>query len=707
MQKEVELVFPYFLASFPLNAEAISQPGACSKYQSREEMTGNNGNGEKDGQISLHYSMLSRNNYAAWAIKMRVFMQAQGVWDAVEPRTSNTVVEVKKDKMALAAIYQGIPEDLLLSLAEKKTAKEAWEALKTMFMGADRVKTARIQTLKAEFEAMNMKETEGVDEFAAKVTNIVSTMRTLGDSVDESYVVKKLLRAVSTKFLQIASTLEQFGDLDNMTVEEVIGRLKAHEERMKGYGDSDERRLLLTHQEWSERYKKKTEGESKSKSNRGGFGGSRGRGRGRGRSNGGRGTRGRGGSHYHKDGGRGSSSSQDKTKIQCYNCQDYGHYAGECTNPRRERSHENNLIQEHDDNEPALLLSSVNDEVGEVFLNEENVSPELRKPGDGVKRSSMWYLDTGASNHMTGDKHKFRDLNKTTQGYVKFGNESKVRIEGKGSIVFQCKNGEHRKLDEVYYIPDLCSNIISLGQLAEGGDEIKIKDPFLWVHDEAGKLLMKVGRSPNRLYKIELEEVSSMCLTARFSDPTWLWHMRMGHINFTSMKHMAEKKMIEGMPRLDIPSQPCEGCLVGKQTRHSFPAHTNYRATKRLELIHGDLCGPISPPTPSGNRYFMLLVDDYSRVMWVYLLKSKDEAFQVFKNFRGLVEVETGEKMKLFRTDRGGEFLSNQFTSYCNETGLERHYTSPYSPQQNDVVERRNRTVLEMVKCNLKTMRMP
>ncbi|GJT98735.1 putative RNA-directed DNA polymerase [Tanacetum coccineum] len=308
---------------------------------------------------------------------------------------------------------------------------------------------------------------------------------------------------------------------------------------------------------------------------------------------------------------------------------------------------------------------------------------------------------------MTGDKDKFRDLNEIVHGYVKFGNESKVRIEGKGSIVFQCKNGELRKLDEVYYIPDLFSNIISLGQLAEGGDEIKIKDPFLWVHDTTGNLLVKVQRSPNRLYKIELEEVRTMCLSARISDPTWLWHVRMGHINFNSMKFMAEKKLIEGMPKLNIPPQPCEGCLVGKQTRNPFPTHTSYRAKKRLELIHGDLCGPVSPPTPSGNRYFMLLVDDYSRVMWVYLLKTKDEALQVFKNFRGKVEVETGEKMKVFRTDRGGEFLSNQFTTYCNETGLERHYTSPYSPQQNGVVERRNRTVLEMVRCNLKTMSMP
>lgn len=386
------------------------------KYQSREEMTGNNNNGEKDGMVTLHYPMLSRSNYSAWAIKMRVFMQAQGVWDAVEPRTANTTVEVKKDKLALAATYQGIPEDLLLSLAEKKTAKEAWDDLKTMFIGADRVKIARIQTLKAEFEALNMKESEAVDEFAVKVSNIVSTMRTLGDTVEESYVVKKLLRAVPPKFLQIASTLEHFGNLDEMTVEEVIGRLKPHEERMKGHSEPNDRKFLMTYQEWTEGNKKKAESDSKStpKGNRGGSGSSRGRGRGRGR-DGGRGGRGRGSYQHQKNGNNGGSNSQDKSNVQSYNYQDYGHYAAECKNPRKERNQENNLIQE--DNEPALLWSSLEDrEVGEVFLNEESVNPRLRTREGEVNQTKVWYLDTGASNHMTGDKDKFRDLKKKFKG---------------------------------------------------------------------------------------------------------------------------------------------------------------------------------------------------------------------------------------------------------------------------------------------------
>lgn len=130
------------------------------------------------------------------------------------------------------------------------------------------------------------------------------------------------------------------------------------------------------------------------------------------------------------------------------------------------------------------------------------------------------------------------------------------------------------------------------------------------------------------------------------------------------MKKMKFKKLIEGMPQIQIPSQPCEGCLVGKQTRNSFLSQTNFRAKKKLELIHGDLCGQVTPPTSSGNRYFMMIVNDFTRVMWVYLMKTKDEALQVCKIFRSKVEIDAREKVKVFRTDRGGEFLSNEFKKY-------------------------------------------
>ncbi|KAL8120298.1 hypothetical protein AgCh_017456 [Apium graveolens] len=114
----------------------------------------------------------------------------------------------------------------------------------------------------------------------------------------------------------------------------------------------------------------------------------------------------------------------------------------------------------------------------------------------------------------------------------------------------------------------------------------------------------------------------------------------------------------------------------------------NYSANRVLELVHGDLCGPITPSTVAGKRYVFLLGDDFSRVMWAYLLKSKDEVYETFKNFKTMVEDGKEQKIKTFRTYRGREFCSKDFRNFYEENDINRHFTTPYSLQQNGVVER-------------------
>jgi Reverse transcriptase (RNA-dependent DNA polymerase)/Integrase core domain len=170
---------------------------------------------------------------------------------------------------------------------------------------------------------------------------------------------------------------------------------------------------------------------------------------------------------------------------------------------------------------------------------------------------------------------------------------------------------------------------------------------------------------------------------------------------------MSHEGLVEGLPFIEHVEQVCEGCLVGKQRRATFPTKTQFRASETLELMHGDICGPILPSTPAGNRYFLLLVDDYSRFMWIALLPSKDKAFTAFKGIKVAVEVEQNKKLKALRTDRGGEFKSVEFEEYCKENGIKRYMTAPYSPQQNGIVERRNQTVMGMVRSMLKAMKVP
>ncbi|XP_074324334.1 uncharacterized protein LOC141661248 [Apium graveolens] len=145
----------------------------------------------KDSAVSLNYPMLMRGNYTAWALKMKVYMQAHGFWDAVVPKDPKTPIDDKMDKIAMAAIYQSIPEDILHSLAEKETTKEVWEAIKVMCQGAEHVKNAKIKTLKAEFESLSMKDLDSLDDFCLKITGMGDNTWSQLLLIEEEWVKKE------------------------------------------------------------------------------------------------------------------------------------------------------------------------------------------------------------------------------------------------------------------------------------------------------------------------------------------------------------------------------------------------------------------------------------------------------------------------------------------------------------------------------------
>jgi transposase InsO family protein len=138
-----------------------------------------------------------------------------------------------------------------------------------------------------------------------------------------------------------------------------------------------------------------------------------------------------------------------------------------------------------------------------------------------------------------------------------------------------------------------------------------------------------------------------------------------------------------------------------------FPTQAKFRAEHALDLVHGDICGPVTPATLGGKKYFLLLVDDYSHFMWLLLMAAKSDAPAAIKRFQAAAELESGRTLKILHTDYGGEFTSLEFGDYCSAKGLQRHHSAPYSPQQNGIVERCNQIVVVTARSLLKQRSMP
>ena len=231
--------------------------------------------------------------------------------------------------------------------------------------------------------------------------------------------------------------------------------------------------------------------------------------------------------------------------------------------------------------------------------------------------------------------------------------------------------------ENVLYIPKLKTDILSLGKLDSQGCDIHLRDGFLTLYDGQRRLLTKTPQTRGNMYLLKLNIVKHCLLVEKNDEKAWLWHRRMCHQSAHTLHGIMKGNHPIGLPSSSKFEHKCSCCMVRKHARAPFPKANEFRSSKPLELLYDDICGPIKPSRISEGKYFLIIVNDFSRLMWVAILNNKLEAFGAFKKFKTLVESESNEALiKCMRTDQGGEFTFEEFSKWFEEKGIRKQLTT-------------------------------
>ncbi|GJW49812.1 retrovirus-related pol polyprotein from transposon TNT 1-94 [Tanacetum coccineum] len=301
---------------------------------------------------------------------------------------------------------------------------------------------------------------------------------------------------------------------------------------------------------------------------------------------------------------------------------------------------------------------------------------------------------------MTGDRSRLMNFVKKFIGTVRFGNDHFGAIMGYGDYVI----GES-VISRVYYVEGLGHNLFSVGQFCDSDLEVAFRKHSCYVRDTDGVELLKGSRGSN-LYTISVEDMmksSPICLLSKASrNKSWLWHRRLNHLNFGTINDLARKDLVRGLPRLKFEKDHlCSACQLGKSKKHTHKPKTENTNLEVLNTLHMDLCGPMRVQTVNGKKYILVIVDDYSRFTWVKFLRSKDETPTVVIKFLKQIQVGLNKTVRFIRTDNGTEFVNKTLYDHYEKVGIFHQKTVPRTPQQNGVVERRNRTLVEAARTML------
>lgn len=379
----------------------------------------------------------------------------------------------------------------------------------------------------------------------------------------------------------------------------------------------------------------------------------------------------------------------NKKDIECYYCHKKGHIKKDCRKRQKDEAKDSG---DHGSGGKALGAMT------------------LAASSSRGSDKETWLIDTGASRHMTMNRHWLRDYEKFKEKVpVKVGNSEVIYGLGSGKVdaISFVENKQIKvTIHDVMYVPEISDNLFSAGQADERGLKyVSAKGKIKFIKGD--EVLATGKKFQGNMYKLNIK-VPVRANIAKQERTLEEWHEVLGHPDKRKLQEMARTKAVDGYKIVEKSAdETCGPCQLGKGHRTTHGDSERTRAPEILFRVHTDLVGPIMPPSLSGYRYFMLIKDEYSSYTFVRFLTSKAHVLNTIKKFIAEVSTLTQKRVKIIRSDNGKEFTNQGMKVLCEYEGIQQELSCVYTPEQNGEAERANRTILETARTILQASKLP